>query len=98
MFTIRFTACLDLLCDGLGEEPYFRVLLAELTSPPPPTPLDGPSPLTTPLSQPADVKEGVIGFSFFFSIYSTWVGRAVCLDDLFIRQEYRSEYYQCYLH
>jgi GNAT superfamily N-acetyltransferase len=30
------------------------------------------------------------GYAFFFGYYSTWVGRGLFLEDLFVREEFRS--------
>jgi GNAT superfamily N-acetyltransferase len=54
----------DLVRDGFGESPRFRVLIAEW---------DG---------QPA-------GYALFFGYYSTWVGRGLFLEDLFVREAFR---------
>src|SRR5258708_3456053 len=54
----------DLVRDGFGESPRFRVLIAEW---------DG---------QPA-------GYALFFAYYSTWVGRGLFLEDLFVREAFR---------
>lgn len=54
----------DLACDGFGENPRFRALIAEW---------DG---------QPA-------AYALFFETYSTWVGRGLFLEDLFVRESLR---------
>ena len=55
----------DLACDGFGENPRFRALIAEWHE------------------QPA-------GYALFFGYYSTWAGRGLFLEDLFVRQAFRS--------
>ena len=54
----------DLVCDGFGEKPRFRSLIAEW---------DG---------QPA-------GYALFFGYYSSWSGRGLFLEDLFVREPFR---------
>jgi len=54
----------DLMRDGFGPQPKFRVLLAEW---------DGQA----------------AGYALFFDFYSTWRGRQVFLEDLFVREVFR---------
>jgi GNAT superfamily N-acetyltransferase len=54
----------DLARDGFGENPRFRVLIAEW---------DG---------RPA-------AYALFFATYSTWAGRGLFLEDLFVRESLR---------
>ena len=79
---------LELLCDGFGEECYFKVLLAELKFPPPSSVLSGEE--SSPL--PPAMNERVIGYALYFYNYSTWEGRVMFLEDLFIRKQYKSKF------
>jgi len=54
----------DLVRDGFGESPRFRVLIAEW---------DGQA----------------AGYTVFFDYYSTWLGRGLFLEDLFVREAFR---------
>jgi|SRR5215472_756498 len=54
----------DLACDGFGDNPRFRALIADW---------DG---------QPA-------GYALFFPYFSTWTGRGLFLEDLFVRAAFR---------
>ena len=85
----------ELLRDGFGEEPCFKVLLVELSSPPADTGnIDHAVPAHTGSPLPSDSmekNERLVGYAFYFFSYSTWEGRALHMEDLFIRAEYRSE-------
>lgn len=75
----------DLVGDGFGEEPYFWVILAELTSHPPPSPAGIP---------PSASMDSVIGYALYFFTYFTLAGgRLLCLEDLYIRPDYRSKFW-----
>src|SRR5580698_220609 len=54
----------DLVRDGFGPQPKFRVLLAYWEQ------------------EPA-------GYALFFDFYSTWRGRQMFLEDLFVREAFR---------
>lgn len=56
----------QLLRDGFGSRPKFRVLIAEWAG------------------EPA-------GYALFFDYYSSFHGRALFLEDLFVRSEFRSK-------
>ena len=67
----------------------------ELSSPPtnagnlnPPTP---PSPDPLPVSATLEKDERLVGYALYFFNYSTWQGRVLYLEDLYIRAEYRSK-------
>lgn len=81
----------ELIQDGFGENPCFKVILAELTSTPPASSSPKPPP-STPLPPSASMErdESVIGYALYFFNYSTWEGRVLYLEDLYIRAEYRS--------
>ncbi|XP_032663417.1 leucine-rich repeat and guanylate kinase domain-containing protein [Odontomachus brunneus] len=36
--------------------------------------------------------EKVIGYALFYYIYSTWVGKAMCLEDIYVTPEFRGKY------
>eukprot|EP01080_Neovahlkampfia_damariscottae_P002964 gene2964-4974_t len=38
-----------------------------------------------------EFKEKVIGFSFYFFSYSTWKGKCLYLEDLYVQPEYRGK-------
>ena len=85
--------CLELIRDGFGERPYFEVIVAELTSPAPPA-LSPPDPTNSSApSASMEKDENLIGYALYFFNYSTWEGRVLYLEDLFIREEYRSEFH-----
>ena len=81
--------------DGFGKECYFKVLLVELKSPPPSSAAAPPpsshsdSPL--PLSDSMERDERIIGYALYFYNYSTWQGKVMFLEDLFVKEEYRSK-------
>ena len=80
----------EFLRDGFGDRPYFHVLLAELTS-------DNTSavPATIDPDRPSTSmphNDRIVGHALYFYTYSTWEGKCLYLDDLFVREEYRSEY------
>lgn len=39
----------------------------------------------------ATVQEKVVGYAIFFYIYSTWNGKALFLEDLYVCEEYRNK-------
>ena len=64
-----------MLRDGFGENPLFGCLIAEE--------LQGCS------ENDALPKKRAIGFAVFFQIYSTWKGRSLYLEDIFVDPAYR---------
>jgi GNAT superfamily N-acetyltransferase len=54
----------DLVRDGWGANPLFRVLIAEW-------------------------DREVAGYAVFFGWYSTWAGRGLFLEDLFVKKSFR---------
>ncbi|EFN80456.1 diamine acetyltransferase 2 [Harpegnathos saltator] len=36
--------------------------------------------------------EKVIGYALFYYIYSTWVGKAMCLEDIYVTSEFRGKH------
>ena len=51
----------------------------------------GPDPYYECLIAEVEMENGdtPAGFALFFPIYSTWEGRSLCLEDLFVRPEFR---------
>ena len=97
---IMITLPTELLKHGFGERPYFHVLLAELTSEdttaPEPTAVD-PDRLSSRMPH----NDRIVGYALYFYSYSTREGKCLYLEDLLVREEYRSEYfptglYYCY--
>lgn len=35
--------------------------------------------------------ERLVGYAFYFYTYSTWEGRVIHMEDLFVREEYRGK-------
>jgi GNAT superfamily N-acetyltransferase len=77
----------DLLRDGFGENPRFRVLLA--CFPRDPVQVEGAE-RGSDGARGAGAGEQVAGFAFYFFAYSTWRAQpTLYLEDLFVRQAYR---------
>ena len=70
---LRYLA--ELLRDGFGEKPWFKSLIAEVLH----------------CSEENNLlpKKKAVGFALFFDIYSTWEGRSLFLQDLYIEPAYR---------
>lgn len=84
---------IELVRDGFGTESWFKVILAELDS----APVCEASPDATPshplpLSASMEKNEQLVGYALYFFNYSTWEGRVLYLEDLYVRKEYRSKY------
>ena len=82
----------ELLRDGFGDSrPYFHVLIAELTTDDTFTctvvPTVDPERPSTTLPH----NDRIVGHALYFYTYSTWEGKCLYLEDLFVREEYRSE-------
>jgi GNAT superfamily N-acetyltransferase len=72
----------ELVRDGFpdaGGERYFECVIAEE---------DGESPHSPNAGEQAPRREPA-GFALFFPVYSTWRGRAMHLEDLFVRPRFR---------
>ena len=80
---------LELLRDGFGEDCYFKVILAELDVDS--TPIQEPISDTSLPSASMQKNERLIGYVLYYFNYSTWQGRSFYMEDLFIREPYRSE-------
>ena len=80
---------LELLRDGFGDDCYFKVILAELDVD---STLIQESVSDTSLPSASMQKnERLIGYVIYYFNYSTWQGRSFYMEDLFIREPYRSE-------
>lgn len=64
-----------LRADGFGENPFYYCLVAELL--PAPGAPQGPC--------------VVVGYGLYYFIYSTWKGRSVYLEDIYVTPEYRGQ-------
>ena len=84
--SLKLTCYADLIRDGFGEECYFKALLVELKSSPS-SAVSSPS----PSSSSKERDERIIGYVLYFYTYSTWEGRAMFMEDLFVREQYRSK-------
>nr|XP_060501010.1 thialysine N-epsilon-acetyltransferase [Panthera onca] len=62
-----------LRADGFGENPFYCCLVAELL----PAPGEPQGPCV------------VVGYGLYYFIYSTWKGRNVYLEDIYVKPEYR---------
>ncbi len=93
--TIRngFINILELLRDGFGEDCYFKVLLAELASPPngPPSSPNGP-PSLSPSASPPEQDDRVIGYALYYFTYNSQQGKTVYLEDVLINATYRGKF------
>ena len=80
----------EMLRDGFGERPWFHVLVAELTSDDGPVlksiPADPENPSS---SMPHNDK--IVGYALYFYSYSTLEGRCIFIEDICVREEYRSK-------
>ncbi|KAL5476173.1 hypothetical protein EMCRGX_G026087 [Ephydatia muelleri] len=75
----------ELLRDGFGEEKYFHCFIVE----------------QTPSAQRARTEVDVngvtlpqgelIGYAFYFYTYSTWEGRTLYIEDIFVREGFRGK-------
>ncbi|XP_077602873.1 thialysine N-epsilon-acetyltransferase [Crocuta crocuta] len=64
-----------LRADGFGENPFYHCLVAELL----PAPGEPQGPCV------------VVGYGLYYFIYSTWKGRNVYLEDIYVKPEYRGQ-------
>lgn len=84
-----------LRADGFGENPFFHCLVAEVV--PAPGELQGKGPSRLPQSFPSQRSypslsfsgPSVVGFGLYYFIYSTWTGRNVYLEDIYVMPKYR---------
>ncbi|XP_064391035.1 thialysine N-epsilon-acetyltransferase-like [Halichondria panicea] len=75
----------ELLRDGFGDEKFFHLLVAELNS----VPQESTSPPDLRSSKMVK-NERLVGYALYFFNYSTWEGRVLYLEDVFVRQQYRN--------
>ncbi|XP_014481671.1 PREDICTED: diamine acetyltransferase 2 [Dinoponera quadriceps] len=40
----------------------------------------------------ATIDEKIIGYTLFYYIYSPWVGKAMCLEDIYVTPEFRGKH------
>ena len=72
----------ELLRDGFGEEKYFHCLVVEHS---PETRKEGDTNgVTLPQGE-------LIGYAFYYYTYSTWEGRSLFIEDIFVREEFRGK-------
>ena len=82
----------EMLRDGFGEKQYFHVLVAEWTAS-----VDGPVVSSVPAVDPEKPStsmphnDNIVGHALYFYTYSTWEGKCLYMEDLCVREEYRSE-------
>ena len=43
-------------------------------------------------SEKMEKNERLVGYALYYYTYSTWNGRALYVEDLFVREEHRSEH------
>ena len=75
----------ELLRDGFGEEKYYRCLVVEQGAEEEQVTKD-----LVALSPPQKQERDLIGYACYFYTYSTWEGRTLFIDDIFVRDEFRS--------
>lgn len=71
----------DLFRDGFGAKPCFKAFLAEVASSPSPG-------VSSPHSD-----RSVIGYVLYCYAYSPSEGRVLCLEDIYVRKQYRGEFF-----
>ena len=80
----------ELLRDGFGEEKYCHCFVvehnteAERESKEPV--LNG---VTPPPLPPLKLEHSLIGYALYFYTYSTWEGRTLFIEDIFVQEEFR---------
>ncbi|XP_073255122.1 thialysine N-epsilon-acetyltransferase-like [Porites lutea] len=60
----------EMLRDGFGESPWFNCLIAEV--------------IQTPEENHCLPKKRTVGYALYFNYYSTWEGRTLFLEDLYV--------------
>lgn len=66
-----------MLRDGFGDRPWFECLIAEEIH----------------LSEANDClpKKKPVGYALFYNIYSTWEGRSLFLEDIYVNPTFRGK-------
>ena len=64
--------------DGFGETPWFSCLIAEEVNPSEEKNCSLP-------------RKKAVGYALFFNIYSTWEGRSLYLEDLYVNSAFRGD-------
>lgn len=91
-----------LRADGFGENPFYHCLVAEILPEPGEQPgkstcpsipeVSGPGSHTPYLSRALALSGPfVVGYGLYYYIYSTWKGRNVYLEDIYVMPEYRGQ-------
>uniref|UniRef100_A0A4X1V1F1 N-acetyltransferase domain-containing protein n=1 Tax=Sus scrofa TaxID=9823 RepID=A0A4X1V1F1_PIG len=95
-----------LRADGFGENPFFHCLVAEILPAPGepqgkniPTsrgPLQSASEVAPPGAQSPALLFSLsgscmVGYGLYYFIYSTWTGRNIYLEDIYVKPEYRGQ-------
>ena len=73
----------------IWRQTILHVLVAELTSDDTATVIPTPDPECRSSSMPHNDR--VVGHALYFYTYSTWEGKCLYIEDLCVREEYRSE-------
>ena len=79
----RYLYLVDMLRDGFGDKPWFGCLIAEEIH----------------FSEGNNClpKKKPVGYALFFDIYSTWEGRSLYLEDLYVNPAFRGKVVYWYL-
>lgn len=84
-----------LRADGFGENPFFHCLVAEII--PAPGESQGKEACSYPPCFSSQKPHSslsfsgslVVGYGLYYFIYSTWTGRNVYLEDIYVMPQYR---------
>lgn len=80
-----------LIRDGFGEKRWFRCLVAEIQDV---STLNNENQKTVTETQNGEVstnEKTLVGYTLFFPTYSTWNGRTMKLEDLYVKPDYRGK-------
>jgi GNAT superfamily N-acetyltransferase len=67
----------DLIRDGFGQVPLFKVFVAEVETDP------------SPDNNQDEQAKQIIGIALYYNRYSTWKGKTIHLEDLVVKKEMR---------
>lgn len=67
-----------MLRDGFEESPWFNCLIAEV--------------IQTPEENHCLPKKRTVGYALYFNYYSTWEGRTLFLEDLYVNPASRGTF------